>query len=144
MPLNKINIESLSSLKSLCIDGILCNSFLFTLFDNQDELEFCVKTELDILKNFLISSSYDTKQYISSGKRYFQAGISLATIDEIVNFLLNKIVEVYCMTQDLQQIVELYEVSLDFQTQGYFYSSFDYFLDRLRKISNTGIFLFIF
>ncbi len=133
MPLNKINIESLSSLQSLCIDDILRNGFLFTLFDNQDELEFCVKTELDILKNFLISSSYDTKQYISSGKRYFQAGISLATIDEIVNFLLNKIVEFYCMTQNLQQIVELYEVSLDFQTQGYFYSSFDYFLDRLRK-----------
>ena len=48
MPLNKINNESLSSLQGLCIDDILRNSFLFTLFDNQDELEFCIKTELDI------------------------------------------------------------------------------------------------
>lgn len=133
MSLSKIDIESFSTFYSLCIDNVLQNSYLASLFENKKEIEFCIETELNILKNFLTSSSYDTKSYVSLGYEYFTKDISLATIGEIVGCIQDVLVRTYGVALEIQRIVELYEISLDYATKGYFYASFDYFLDRLHK-----------
>lgn len=133
MSLKRMNIESLESLYSVLIDDVIRNSCLSSLFKNKEEMKFCMTTELDILKEYLISSSYNQQHYISLGYTYFQKDISLASTSEIVNYLQGEFVQRFCDTQDIQQIVQLYEVSMDFQTQGYFYASFDDFLNKLHK-----------
>jgi diguanylate cyclase (GGDEF)-like protein len=135
MSLEKIDIKLLNR---TFVDDLMKDKDFFSLFESKAEVVDSVMPALKILEEFLEHHCYDTECYEVMGARYLKKGISFAATVEIVNFVQNEVVRYFELSEDVQQIIDLYEVSLNYMAKGYFYASFDQFLDFIKKRQNTG------
>ncbi len=138
MSLDNIKIESIQLLQKKFVNDLLKDDNFSSLFNNQKEINKGITLGLKILENFLFNKTYEYDYYSSVGVTYFKQDVPFAVIAEIINFLQEEIVKYYSLIVDVHKIIDLYEISLNYISKGYFFASFDRFLNQLHTRNNKN------